>query len=357
MRIGIDIQTTLGEKTGFGFYVSNLVKHLKDIDNSNKYLLFKPETEEDFSAPQRFIWDQVKFPKLAKKNKVDILHQPCFSAPIFHDGMKIVVTIHDLIAIRFGKDIPFYSRQYFGRWMPFSYRYADEIIAVSEYTKKDIIKLLNIPDKKITVIPLAVDDCFKEIHDKEVINAVKNKYHITGNYLLHLGTINPRKNLEFLIEVFSALEDNNLKLVITGKKGWYYEGLFDLVKKLGLEDRVIFTGYIDDEDKPALYNGASIFLFPSIYEGFGLPPLEAMACGTPVICSNTSSIPEVVGSAGILISPTDKLCWVREIKKVLEDKQIYNALSKKALIQATKFSWDRCAKQTIQIYEKLYHEK
>lgn len=357
MRIGIDIQTTLGEKTGFGFYVSNLVKHLKKVDNTNQYLLFKPNTEEDFSAPKRFVWDQYKFPQLAKNKQVEILHQPCFSAPVFNKGMKVVVTIHDLIAIRFGKDIPFYSRQYFGRWMPFSYRYADEIIAVSEYTKKDIVKLLKISERKITVIPLAVDTCFKPIHNKNIIASVKQKYHITGKYLLHLGTINPRKNLEFLIEVFADLKQSDLQLVITGKKGWYYEGLFDLVKKLNLEDKVIFTGYIDDVDKPALYNGASMFLFPSIYEGFGLPPLEAMACGTPVIASNTSSIPEVVGDAGVLISPTDKAGWVRETKKLLSDDEKLRTLSAMSLERANKFSWDRCATQTVKIYEKLYHEK
>ena len=355
MHIGIDVQTTLGEKTGFGFYVSNLTKKLKQFDRHNKYSLFKPDTAEDFSTPQRFIWDQIKFPSLAAKNKVNILHQPCFSAPVFHDGMKVVVTIHDLIAIRFGQDIPFFSRQFFGRWMPFCYRYADEIIAISEHTKKDIIKLLHLPEEKITVIPLAADKIFTPDKNKERIEKIKKKYHIKQKYLLHIGTINPRKNLEFLIDIFAVLvkEEKNMQLVITGKKGWYYEGLFSKVEKLGLENNVIFTGYIADEDKPVLYNGASIFLFPSIYEGFGLPPLEAMACGTPVICSNTSSIPEVVGDGGILLSPTDKLGWVRNVKYLLNNKKIMQRYAKKAIDQAQLFSWDRCANETIKIYEKL----
>jgi glycosyltransferase involved in cell wall biosynthesis len=177
---------------------------------------------------------------------------------------------------------------------------------------------------------------------------------------LHIGTLEPRKNLGFLIEAFSEVikdsEFDDLRLVITGKKGWYFEGLFDKVKKLNLEDKVIFTGYFDEEDKPALYKGATIFAFPSLYEGFGLPPLEAMASGVPVISSNTSSMPEVVGEAGILIPPDDKGAWVKNIKKVVSNELLQAEMKVKNKKQLEEFSWDKTAEKTLKVYQKAYDE-
>jgi len=172
MKIGVDIQTTLGDKTGFGFYVSNLTKNLKKIDKTNKYYLFKPNTTFDFSMPQRFYWDQIKIPNFSRKNHVDILHQPCFSVPVLKP-CKTIVTIHDLIAIKFGHDIPFFSRMFFSRWMPFSYRYADQIICVSEHTKKDVMKILNISEEKIKVIYEACDSIYNNNYKKEEVDKIQ----------------------------------------------------------------------------------------------------------------------------------------------------------------------------------------
>lgn len=356
MKIGIDIQTTLGQKTGFGFYVKNLVDNLKLIDQKNQYILIKPKTETDLSAPQRFCWDQFQVPGRAREAHVDILHQPCFSVPIFYSG-KVVVTVHDLIARLFGKDIPFYSRQFFGKWMPFSYSRADKIIANSQHTKKDIINILKIPSEKITVIYLAASEEFRKINDRNKIQEITKKYKTGGKYLLHIGTLNPRKNLEFLIKVFAGVVKQfpEYNLVISGKEGWYFEGLFKLAKKLGLSKKIIFTGYIDDADKPYLINGATIFTFPSLYEGFGLPLLEAMNCGVPVVSSNTSSLPEVVGQAGILISPTDELNWIRSIKSLLTNKDLQKKYISNGLVQAKKFSWKKTAQKTLKVYEEVYN--
>jgi glycosyltransferase involved in cell wall biosynthesis len=356
MRIGVDIQTTLGRKTGFGFYVSNLVKNLEKIDKKNSYLFIKPESEQDFSTPMRWVWDQIIFPRLARKQRVDILHQPCFSTPIFYRG-KVVVTIHDLISVFFGHNIPFWSRQFFGKWMPFTYRFADHLIAVSEHTKKDAIRVLGIPEDKITVIHEAADECYRVITDEKQIAAVRKKYDLGDDpFILHVGTLEPRKNLPFLVRAFAiAKQQNNLqaKLVITGKKGWYYEGLFQLVDELKLQQEVIFTGYVDGDDIPALYNAAKIFAFPSLYEGFGLPPLEAMASGTPVISSNTSSMPEVIGDAGVLLPPEDESQWAAAIVDLLTDEKKWELHRKKGLIQAKRFSWERCAAETVAVYEKV----
>lgn len=362
MRIVIDVQTTAGQKSGFGFYVSNLVENLKKIDQNNQYFLAEPYKDRDLSTPQRIIWDQIRFPIEALKNKADIIHQPCFSAPILTRA-KTVVTIHDLISVNFPQNLPFFSRLFYSKLMPYTYKFADSFIAISEHTKKDILKLLNIDPKKITVIYEAASEEYvplNSLEDKEKIKNVKNKYKINQDYILHIGTLEPRKNLNFLVKAFAeVIKDNTIKhnLVIAGKKGWYYEDLFKLVKDLELEGRVIFTGYIEDEDKKYLYNGATAFVFPSLYEGFGLPPLEAMSCGIPVISSNTSSMPEVIGNAGILLSPEERDKWSESIKTLLKDQKLQKDLSEKSLQQAKKFSWEKTARETLEVYEKVLNEK
>ncbi len=355
MKVAIDIQTTLGKPTGFGFYVSNLVEALKKHTGKDLQLeLISPNYDRDFSTPQRFYWDQVTYPKIAKSKKADLLHQPCFSAPLSFNK-PVVVTIHDIISLLFPETIPFASRMFYSKWMPFSYRKASQIITISQSTKRDIVRVLGISEDKITVIPLGFDTKMQDKVAKEKIAEVKKKYSLPDNYLLHIGTLEPRKNLDFLIDVFSEVikdADNELCLVITGKKGWYYEGLFEKVKDLSLEKRVIFTGYIDEKDKAAIYQGSRIFTFPSIYEGFGLPPLEAMAAGVPVISSDTSSMPEVIGDAGILLSPYNKDGWVKAISEVNKSEKIRQDMIAKNIKQVAKFSWDKTACKTLEVYKK-----
>lgn len=354
MRVGIDTQTTLGQKTGFGFYVENLTKTLQQVAGDDQFILLSPDQEDDLSTPGRLYWDQIIVPRKAKQANVELLHQPAFSAPIFYPGKK-VVTIHDVISL-FYSNIPFFSRQFYSKWMPFSYRFADHFITISEHSKKDIHQKLLIPDRKITVINLAADQVYAHKPDAEKIEHIKAKYHLRRNYILNVGTINPRKNLEFLVRIFASTKKEHRlshQLVITGKKGWHYNALFQLVKDLGLEQEVVFTGYVDDDEKLALYHGADLFVFPSIYEGFGLPPLEAMMCGTPVISSNTSSLPEVMGNGGITLSPTDESAWVKAIVYVLTNPTIARQLTEKGKQQAKRFSWERCAKETLRVYHRV----
>jgi len=353
MKIAIDTQTTLGQKTGFGSYVKNLVENLKKIDPGDEYILVRPDTEKDFSTPQRFIWDQVMFPKIAKKQKADILHQPCFSAPLFYKG-KVVVTCHDLIPLLFPKNLPLASRLYFARWMTFSYRAAKMIITDSEQSKKDIISVLKIPEKKIRVIHLAVSNEFRPIKSPKEKARIQEKYKTGSRYFIDVGTLEPRKNLPFLVRAFAiAAKKIPENLVITGKKGWYYEELFKLVKLLKLENRVIFTGYADEVDIPALYSGATALAFPSLYEGFGFAPLEAMACGTPVISSNTSSLPEVVGETGILLPPKNEELWANKMIGISQNKELAEKLIIAGLKQAKKFSWKETARKTIEVYKEV----
>lgn len=353
--IGIDTQTTLGKKTGFGYYVENLVEALKTMDERYKYVLLAPHTEQDFSAPRRFLWDQLQLPILAKRYRVNLLHQPAFSVPILFNGPRIV-TVHDLIAVHFGMDIPLWSRQYFGHWMPYTYRFADHIISVSQYTKKDIMRLLGIPSNKISVIYHGIEeDYFTHLPTPANLAAIKKKFGITGPFLLYVGTINPRKNLVFLIEVFIeiAKQHPTLQLVIVGKKGWYYDELFTMIDKYNLRKRVILTDYINDSDKRVLYGAATVFVFPSLYEGFGLPIIEAMALQLPVIASDRSSIPEVLGDAGISLNPTDKASWVNAILKIVANRSLQKKYIAAGLKQARRFSWKNTALQTIAVYDEV----
>ena len=358
MRIGIDVQTTKGQPTGFGFYVSNLVRELNKVAIKDDLFTFSPSEDKDLSTPQRWWWDQAILPMMANRSKLDVFHQPAFSVPILFRGCR-VVTIHDVISILRG-DIPFFSRQFYAKWMPFSYRFADHIITSSEHSKNDIIKHLGISKEKISIIYLAVDKTYQKEVLRSQIQMVLKKYHIDGPYILNIGTINPRKNLEFLVRVFAEVKHRNKsnhKLVITGKKGWHYDQLFSLVKDLNLGKDVIFTGYVEEDDKPPLYHGATLFAFPSFYEGFGLPPLEAMTSGVPTISSNMSSLPEVIGNGGISLSPTDEEEWVKAIIKLLNNGSERERLIKLGYKQADKFSWEKCAKETLAVYHKVLDEK
>lgn len=353
-KIGIDIQTTLGQKTGFGYYVENLVAALKRVSDRYEYALLAPKVEKDFNTPSRFIWDQINVPLLATRARVDLLHQPAFSVPILFNK-PMVVTVHDLIAVHYGIDIPRWSRQYFGRWMPYSYRYADHIIAVSQHTKKDIMRLMHVPSSKISVIYEALDQSFTKTPTQTDKDTVRKKFGITGPFLLYIGTINPRKNLVFLVNVFLQLARTHpdLQLVIAGKKGWYYDTLVATIHKHAMESRVILTDYISDTQKVALYTMATALVFPSLYEGFGLPIIEAMAAGLPVIASNRSSIPEVQGDAGLSLDPTDEAAWVTGINRLIANPHLQKKFSAAGASQSKKFSWDTIAKQTSEVYDQV----
>jgi len=354
MRIAIDVQSTLGNKTGIGYYTANLVKCLLRIDKENEYSLFSNGGGE-LRTHKRILWEQLHLPIKTSLNRVDLLHSPGFSPPVLKPR-KLICTVHDLIGMIFPQNLGTVSRFYWSKLLPFAVSKADVIIADSENTKRDIIKYLNVKPEDIKVIYLAVDNSFKVVSDRALLRGVRKKYSIPSEFIFSVGTVEPRKNYDRLVVAFKSLKDKTSlphSMVIAGKRGWAYDGVREQVDKLGMEEDIIFLDYVDDDDLVMLYNASSLFIMPSLYEGFGLPVLEAMACGVPVVASNVSSIPEVVKDAGILVDPydTDSIC--DGMLKVLTDSELHETLRAKSIKRAEGFSWEKTARSVLSEYESL----
>ena len=268
---------------------------------------------------------------------------------------RTVYTLHDLIFLHFPEYHLAYNRWYLTLTMPLYLRAADMIVTPSECSKQDAIKFYSLPESKIKVIYEAPAPTFKPLTNSADLARVQQTYHLPDKFILHVATIEPRKNLSRLLDAFKPLLADwpDLKLVLVGKKGWLYESFFQYLQQLGLRDCVIFPGYVEEADLPAFFQLAAAFAFPSLYEGFGLGPLEAMACGTPVVCSNSSSLPEVVGEAGLLVNPTDTAGLSAALRRVLTDSDLRADLSQRGLAQAQNFSWQKAANELEQVYWEL----
>ena len=269
---------------------------------------------------------------------------------------KSVFTLHDLIFNFFPKHHLPRNRIFLSLAMPLFLRRADAIICVSEHTKRDAVKLYAIDEAKTKVIYEGVHPRFKPVTDVQVLQRAKERYNLPDKFILAVGTIEPRKNLITLFEAFKTLIANSqwpdLSVIVVGKQGWLFEETFRAVHERGLTGRVKFPGFVADEDLPAVYSLAKAFAFPSVYEGFGFPPLEAMACGTPVVCSNASSLPELVGQAALLLPPTAADEWAAALNRVLTDRGLAQDLRGRGPHQAAKYSWDVAARETRQVYEQ-----
>ncbi|ACK67328.1 glycosyl transferase group 1 [Rippkaea orientalis PCC 8801] len=294
-----------------------------------------------------------------ESRNIDIYHSLFYSLPsekILNSTQKLI-TIYDLIPILNPQQFTETIYHKFCLSLDSINIQKDWVICISENTKKDFCEYTQMNPKRVFVTPLAAGEHFYPITNQQTISNIINQYKIPNSpYLLSLCTLEPRKNLSFLIRCFVKIVVSDptleLNLVLVGVKGWKNTEIFETVKKNPqLNSRIIFTGYIPDEDLSAIYSGATAFVYPSLYEGFGLPPLEAMQCGTPVITSNTSSLPEVVGDAGIMINPTqeDELC--QAILDVINDSQLRQKLSQKGLERSRQFSWKKCAEETVKVYK------
>jgi glycosyltransferase involved in cell wall biosynthesis len=301
------------------------------------------------------MWEQTVLPRLVKKLDLDILHAPMHVLPVICPCQS-VVSILDLAFIRYPNAFPRSQRMYLETFTRRSAHKTDAIIAISESTKRDVVELLGVSGDKVFVTPLAADPKYQPVTEERTAE-IREIYGFGHLNAVYVGTLEPRKNILALLKAFDKARKSltdDCKLVLAGGKGWYYDEVFALVKELGLESCVIFTGYVPAEDLPALYSAADVFVYPSLYEGFGLPPLEAMACGAPVITSNTSSLPEVVGDAGITVDPNDTGALADSIKTVLSDESLRREMSVKGLKRSTEFSWKHTAQLTFDIYRHVY---
>jgi len=382
MNIGIDVNCLIFEKAGFGRYTYNLVKNLLKIDKRNHYFLYgsfirkKKERKKILTdlvkkveaknvtiriIPLPASWKEflTGLPislKMFIRDPLDVYFAPHFAGIPKKGFDNMAVAIHDLVFQKFPEHRGRYLSNYYLKRTKIAIKQAKVIIAPSDSTKKDLQQYFKLGNKKIIVIPEAVTENFKVCKNKKLIKEKTNKYiPLDTKFLLSVGTLEPRKNLSLIIKAFALLPNNlkqEYKIVFTGGEGWNNKILRETIKNYNLESKVIFTGFADEADLPYIYNRASIFIYPSLYEGFGLPPLEAMACGTPVIASNCSSLPEVVESAGILINPKNEEELARSIKKILLSPRLAKKLSLYGLKQAKKFSWERAARKTLKVLEK-----
>jgi glycosyltransferase involved in cell wall biosynthesis len=374
MKIAIDVRTVLPNRSGVGNYVLHLVQNLRQVDPEPIYYFLAQKKNLSFLGPLAFdqsplltifshenhplgdIWEHFILPLRLMKNDIDIFHGPASLIPFSKNHYKTVVTIHDLVAFLFPSTIPLKYGAYMRYLLRQAVKRADKIIAVSHHTKKDLIRILKVPPEKIEVIHEAPSPIFYPYDKKKAQARLKQQYGITKKFIYHLGNIEPRKNLIVLLEAFTRVCQDlgkEYQLVVSGQKGWLTRSLNQFFKKYSARDQVIFTGYVPMEDLPLFMNGAEVFVFPSLYEGFGLPVLEAMSCGTPIISSNCSSIPEIVGSAGILVDPNDIHALADRIIYLLKNEEERGRLSQLGKEQAARFLWNEVARKTLIVYQTV----
>lgn len=373
IRIAIDAHAIGGQLTGNETYIRNLVHYLAKEDTYNEYTLFytRPEAARELNGvgtnfesirlwPANPIFRiSLGMPLAIKKHQADLLHVQYVSP--FLRNIPTIVTIHDLSYEHHPEYFTKSEALRMKATVRLTLRRASHILTVSEFSRRDIIEYYGVPEESISVTYDAVDPVFKTKLSDSQVEEVCRSFVDNNKYILTVGNLQPRKNLVRLINAFTTLRnrrpDIKHKLVIVGKQAWLYEPTLKCVRKNKWKDDIILTGYVSNEVLHALYAGADVFVYPSIFEGFGLPPLEAMASGTPVVASNRSALPEVVGKAGILIDPFDINGIAAAIASVILDRKIHDWYSKAGRIRAEKFSWEECAKTTLRVYNQVIDEQ
>jgi glycosyltransferase involved in cell wall biosynthesis len=377
MLIGVDAsRVARALRTGTEAYSLHLIRSLIETGNDHSFRLYTPvplslSLEDDVARvspsggrvspcdevrviPFPRLWTQVRLAWEVSRHSPDVLFVPAHVMPLVCPAPS-VVTVHDLGYLHYPKSHRPLDRWYLDWTTRRHARLAACVIADSQATRADLIRHYRAnPDRVVVVYP-GLDESLTRVDAPEAIAAAKTRYGIGGDYLLYLGTLQPRKNLVRLVEAFARLQSStaDLQIVLAGKKGWLYDDLFARVETLGLKDRVLFTGYVADDDKAALLSGALALVYPSLYEGFGLPVLEAMACGTPVLTSNVSSLPEVAGDAAFLVDPLDVGAMAEGMSRLISDGDLRHALVEKGYQQIQRFSWADAARQVLQVLESV----
>ncbi len=371
MRIGIDATALPPQPVGAGNYIIHLVRSLVALKSEVEYTIFAQSSGQDLIAlPEgknykwvlvpdmkpaiRLVWEQTLFPRLINRSGIELLHSLHYTRPIWLPCAS-VVTFHDMTFFLYPQMHTLAKRIFFQLAMKMSSRRANALIADSESTRQDAIRLLRIPAHKISTALLGVDETYQPISDPHALDAIRQKYKLPMDFILYVGLIEPRKNLPLLIRAFRNLIElePEINLVLAGRLGWMYTDVVNLIGSLSVKDRVFLIGYVPAEDLPLVYNLASVFVYPTLYEGFGLPALEAMACGTPVVTTEISSLPEIVGKAGMLVPPNDEAALTHAIQAVLTDQTLHQRYSIEGPERASTFTWDRTGQQTLQVYRKV----
>ncbi|MCR4407869.1 MAG: glycosyltransferase family 4 protein [Anaerolineae bacterium] len=377
MRIAINAWFLGQETTGSGQYLSHLLPALSALAPEDEFVLVTSRVDGELriahyalcivhcplcgSGNLSKVWfEQVGFPRACRRLGVDLAHVPYWGSPLF-PTVPTVVTVHDLIPLL----LPAYRGDPLVRlytWLvSHSARQAKAILTDSVASQQDIVHHLRIPPERVHPVLLAADERFHPVEDPEILTTIRRKYALPERYFLYLGGFDWRKNVSTILQAFAEFNrqqavDDPVYLVLAGRIPTQHTDFFPdprwIARKLGIEERVVFTGWVADEDKPALYSSALAFVFPSWYEGFGLPPLEAMACGIPVIASDRGSLPEVVGEGGILVAP-DNVMGLAEAMVHLSSGVLRDTLREKALAQAARFSWRKTAEETRAVYHSV----
>ncbi len=353
---------------GINQYIYNLLRFLPLVDGEGRYVAFLGEKRARFPGvelhftslptaipPVRILWEQAFQPLALKRAKVELLHSLAFVGPLL-SPCPFLVTVYDLSFLLYPGSFRLWNRLYLSTFTRISVKKARRVIAISENTKRDIVKLLGVDEGKVRVTYCGYDESLKPLPPAEV-EEFRRRKGLPERFILFLGTIEPRKNLVRLLEAFSKVKREGVKLVLAGGLGWGYGPILASMEKLNLKSDVLLPGFVPPEEKVYWYNAAEVFVYPSLYEGFGLPPLEAMACGTPVVASNAASLPEVVGDGGILVDPFDPDAMAEALSMLLSNPEERERLKGKGLRQAQKFSWEQMARETVNIYREALAER
>jgi glycosyltransferase involved in cell wall biosynthesis len=374
MKIGIDIRLIGKKRTGDEVVFFNLVKNLAEVDQNNQYLLFTdrdPQKNHDLKAeieklkladnfkiifidsPNRFWWNLWALPNYLKKNPVDIFHTQYIAPFWLPKNLRLVLTIHDISFNYFPEYIRKSDLFFLKTLIPRSIRRAEKIITVSQSEKKNIVDFYDLPPEKVDCAYNGVDfERFSRVYSSEKKESIRKKYSLPEKFLLYIGTLQPRKNIPVAIE---ALKDLGISLVIAGNRNTHnFDPKIDeVIKKNNLSGKVIFPGWIDEEDKLALLQMSECFVFPSLYEGFGIPVIEAMAAGVPVVCSDIPVLREIVADAALFCDPKNSQEFAKNISKALTDENLRNSLVKKGTEVAKNYTWQKNAEKTLEVYGSI----
>jgi glycosyltransferase involved in cell wall biosynthesis len=368
MRIAIDATSIPRLMAGAGVYTYNLIRALAEVDHENEYVVFtRSDAFDDLrrgtppfevvrvkapSRPARLLWEQTVLSRELLRRRIDVLHSPHHTAPVLARGVRRVITFHDLTFFVLPGRYPPTRRLYFQTVSRLTARLADALICPSNAVRDDILRLLKVDPSRVRAIAEAAAPAFRPLDDAAAVERLRLKHLLPERFVLSVGSLEPGKNRTTLLRAYAKLREQGIeqKLVVVGQRAWRYEGDFRLAEELGLKRDVVFAGYVSPEDMPALYNAADLFVFPSLYEGFGLPVLEAMACGVPVVASNVSAVPEVAGEAALLVDPSDVRQICDAVERLLRDDTLRSALRERGLQRAAEFRWEKAARETVEVY-------